>query len=202
METTWTSIWRQSSEAHPEPSFAVILGKYTTSRLQDKMHDDPQWEKVDQNQKPLETWALLPNQEGSNEANRRWIWAVQSSGESTGSANNETNNQPISNAQCYKMFITRVDVAESVGVQFDIFRCMWEYCCCKSYLLIIDSSNTHIHENLKTNLLEAFIAKRDKYPATRSYAIALLKKYNEKSKQPAAMSNHMFSSPISPLPTI
>jgi len=124
-ETTWTSIWRQSSKARPEPTFAVNLGKCTT-RLQDKMHDDPQcqWETVDKNQKPLETWALLPNREV----------VMKQTGEMNISKCNLVENllavltmkqqNSQSNMQWYKKFSTRVDVAESVGVQFDIFRCM------------------------------------------------------------------------------
>ena len=42
------------------------------------------------------------------------------------------------------------------------------------------------HESLKNNLLEAFIARRDEYPETRSDAIALLNKYDE-SKPPPIM---------------
>ena len=34
----------------------------------------------------------------------------------------------FTNAQWYEKFNTRVDVAESVGIKFDIFACMWEYC--------------------------------------------------------------------------
>ena len=37
------------------------------------------------------------------------------------------NNQ--SNAVWYEKFNTRVDVAESVGVQFNNFTYLWEYCC-------------------------------------------------------------------------
>ncbi len=50
--------------------------------------------------------------------------------------------------------------------------------------MIANSSNTAIHESVKNNLLEAYIAKRDEYPSTRSEAIALLNKYDEK-KPPA-----------------
>ena len=57
-----------------------------------------------------------------------------------------------------------------------------------AYLLIINSSNTSTHESVKNNLLEAFIAKRDEYPATRSDAIALLNKYNKQKPPPTAAS--------------
>ncbi len=44
---------------------------------------------------------------------------------------------------------------------------------------------------MKTNLLEAFIAKRDEYPTTRSDAIALLNKYDERKSPPTAASAGM-----------
>ena len=53
-------------------------------------------------------------------------------------------------------------------------------------LLIVNSSNTSTHESVKNNLLEAFIAKRDEYPTTRSEAIALLNKYDERKPPPTA----------------
>jgi hypothetical protein len=116
----------------------------------------------------------------------------------------QQNNQ--TNTQWYEKLNTRVDVAESVGVELTNFTSLWSYCCdargwgdyatltadeqltirndskerLLSYLLIANSSNTSIHESVKNNLLEAYIAKRDEYPSTRSEAIALLNKYDEK----------------------
>ncbi len=49
-----------------------------------------------------------------------------------------------------------------------------------AYLLIKNSSSTANHDFIRNNLLESFIAKRDKYPVDRSDAIAILNKYNEK----------------------
>ena len=39
------------------------------------------------------------------------------------------------------------------------------------YLIIANSSNTAIHESVKNNLLEAYIAKWVEYPATQSDAL-------------------------------
>lgn len=92
--------------------------------------------------------------------------------------------------QGYEKFTTRVDVAESVGVQFDIFRPMWEYCCeakkvgeydtlsaaneaiiraesrerLLAYIFIRNSKSTATHKQVHNNLIEAFITKRDEYP--------------------------------------
>jgi hypothetical protein len=112
----------------------------------------------------------------------------------------------MSNAQWYEKFNTRVDVAESVGVEFDVFKSMWDYCIENrgwneydtlttdeqkqiraeskerlfAYLLIKNSSSTSTHDTVRNNLQEAFIAKRDEYPTTRSDAIGLLNKYDDK----------------------
>jgi hypothetical protein len=61
-------LWKQRERAYGErvsrhivnqqKAFAVILGQCTT-RLQEKMHDDPQWDVVDKNQKPLELYSLI-----------------------------------------------------------------------------------------------------------------------------------------------
>jgi hypothetical protein len=49
-----------------------------------------------------------------------------------------------------------------------------------AYLLIKNSSNISTHDIVRNNLLEAFIAKIDKYRTKRSEAIELLNKYDEK----------------------
>ena len=86
----------------------------------------------------------------------------------------QQNNQM--NAQWYKKLNTRVDIAESVRVEFNNFKCLWEYCSeaggwedyamlttaeqemvrsdskerLLSYLLIVNSSNTPMHEAVKS----------------------------------------------------
>ena len=100
--------------------FTVILGQCTT-RLQEKMHDDPQWETVDKNQKPLELYSLIKRvvlkQTGDEYQPYNLVenlLAVLTM--------KQQNNQ--SNALWYKKFSTRVDVAESVGVEFNVFSCL------------------------------------------------------------------------------
>jgi hypothetical protein len=194
-----------------QKAFAMILGQCTT-RLKDKLHDDPKWDQVKKDRKPLELYALIERvvmkQTGDEYPPHNLLENLL--------AVFTMKQQPNqSNAQWYEKFCTRVDVAESVGVRFDAFECLWEYCCnyrswkeyatltpveqetirndskdrLLAYLLTINSSNSPVHETIKSNLLEAFIAKRDEYPTTRSDAIALLNKYDERSKQqPAAAS--------------
>ena len=88
----------------------------------------------------------------------------------------------MSNAQWYEQFCTRVDVAESMGVEFDSFKCLWEYCTQKRnwnnydtltvdqqaeiqleskerlfvYLMIKNSSSSNNHDTIQSNLLEAY----------------------------------------------
>ena len=114
----------------------------------------------------------------------------------------------MSNTQLYEKFCTRVDVAELVGVQYDSFKCLWDYCIEQkgwaeyntltseeqamirsklkkqlfAYLLIKKSSSTTNHDSIQNNLLELYIAKQDEYPVDRSDAIAILNKYSEKSR--------------------
>ena len=182
-----------------------------TQPLQDKLHNDVQWETVNRNQKPLELYTLIEKV------------VMQQTGDEYPAINlvdnllavltlKQQNNQ--SNTQWYEKLNTRVDVAESVGVEFNNFTSLWEYCCkarswgnydtltdaekqqiredskerLLGYLLIANSSSTANHESIKNNLLEAFIAKRDEYPESRSDAIALLNKYDEKKPPTAAAS--------------
>jgi hypothetical protein len=190
--------WRQQQKAYAErvtkhivnqqKAFAIIIGQ-CTQRLQDKLHDDAQWETINKNQKPLELYSLIERvvmkQTGDEYPPHNLmenLLAVLTL--------KQQNNQ--SNAVWYEKFNTRVDVAESVGVQFDNFTCLWEYCCTArgwneydtltpseqatiksdskerllAYLLVINSSNTPTHESVKTNLLAIGHLSRHKYLRT------------------------------------
>jgi hypothetical protein len=184
--------WRQSQKAYgdrctkhilnQQKAFAIIIGQ-CTQRLQDKLHDDSQWESINLDQKPLELYTLIEKvvmkQTGDEYAPQNLVenlLAVLTL--------KQQNNQ--SNAQWYEKLNTWVEVAESVGVQFNNFPSLWNYCCeAKSwneydslttakqssiraeskerllaYILITNSSNTTVHDSVRNNLLEAFIAKR------------------------------------------
>jgi hypothetical protein len=41
-----------------QKAFAIIIGQ-CTQRLQDKLHDDSHWEKINKDQKPLELYTLI-----------------------------------------------------------------------------------------------------------------------------------------------
>ena len=212
--------WRQSMKAYgdrctkhvqnQQKAFAIIIGQ-CTQRLQDKLHDDAHWEQINKEQKPLELYTLIEKvvmkQTGDEYPPQNLVENLLA----VLTLKQQTNQ---SNAQWYEKLNTRVDVAESVGVQFDSFSSLWDYCCeAKSlkeydtltsdeqatiraeskerllaYLLIVNSSSTSTHESVKNNLLDAFIAKRDEYPETRTDAIALLNKYDERKQPPAASS--------------
>ena len=213
--------WRQSMKAYgdrctkhvqnQQKAFAIIIGQ-CTQRLQDKLHDDAQWEKINKDQKPLELYTLIEKvvmkQTGDEYPPHNLVENLLA----VLTLKQQTNQ---SNAQWYEKLNTRVDVAESVGVQFDSFSSLWEYCCevkswkeydtltsdeqatiraeskerLLAYLLIVNSSSTSTHESVKNNLLDAFIAKRDEYPESRTDAIALLNKYDERKPPPTAASD-------------
>ncbi len=87
--------------------------------------DNDKWDSVNKNQKPLELYTLI----------KRVI--MKQTGDEYPPCNVVDNllsvllmkqQQNISNAQWYKHFCARVDVAEMVGVQFDSFKCLWDYC--------------------------------------------------------------------------
>ena len=185
-----------------QKAFALIVGQ-CTQRLQEKLHNDPKWDAINSSQKPLELYTLIEKvvmkQTDDEYAPSNLVdhmMAVLSM--------KQPNN--LSNSLWREKLDTRVDVAESIGVEFDQFTIIWEYVCkseslgdydmltpdeqkevrAKSrerllaYLLIKNSSNISTHDTVRNNLLKAFIAKRDEYPTTRSEAIELLNKYDEK----------------------
>ena len=91
------------------------------------MHDNENWEDVNNNkkQKPLELYALIQQV------------VMKQTGDEYSPCNIVDNllsvllmkqQQNMSNAQWYKQLCTRVDVAESMGVAFDSFKCLWDYC--------------------------------------------------------------------------
>jgi hypothetical protein len=122
--------WRQNQKAygdrvqkhivHQQKAFATIIGQ-CTQRLQDKLHEDSQWETINTNQKPLELYTLIERvvmkQTGDEYPPHNLVenlLAVLTL--------KQQNNQ--SNTVWYEKFNTRVDVAESVGVEFDSFTTM------------------------------------------------------------------------------
>jgi hypothetical protein len=107
-----------------QKAFAIILGK-CMQRLQDKMHNDDKWEDFNKKQKPLELYALIERV------------VMKQTGDKYPPCNIVDNllsvslmiqQQNMSNAQWYERFFTTVDVAELMGVTFDSFKCLWDYC--------------------------------------------------------------------------
>ena len=107
-----------------QKAFAIILGQ-CTQRLQDKMHNNDKWEDVNKKQKPLELYALIERV------------VMKQTGDEYPPCNIMDNllsvllmkqQQNMSNAQWCKQLFMRVDVAESMGVTFYSFKCLWDYC--------------------------------------------------------------------------
>ena len=212
--------WKTNEKAYGErvhkhmlnqqKAFAIILGQ-CTQRLQDKMHDDDKWDDVNRKQKPLQLYALIERV------------VMKQTGDDYPPCNVVDNilsvllmkqQQNMSNAQWYERFCTRVDVAESMGVEFDSSKCLWDYCIQQrgwneydtlshddqttirseskerllAYLMIKNSSSSTNHDTIRSNLLESYIAKRDEYPVDRSEAVAMLNKYDEKKPNVQATS--------------
>ena len=146
------------------------------------MHDDDKWEDVNKKQKPLNLYALIEKV------------VMKQTGDEYLPCNIVDNllsvllvkqQQNMSNAQWYERFCTRVDVAESMGVAFDSFKCLWDYFIQQrnwndyntltadeqaeirseskerlfAYLMIKNSSVTTNQDTIQSNLLEAYIAK-------------------------------------------
>jgi len=206
--------WKKAKDFHnqqvtkhhtsQQKAFAVIIGQCTT-RLQDKMIEDADWDTINKEQKPLKLYKLIEKVVMTQTGDEYEAASIVDHLLSVLTLKMPNN---VSCTQGYEKFNTHVDVAESVGVHFDIFRPMWEYCCevkklggydsltaaeqdtiradskerLLAYVFIKNSKNTPTHEQVRNNLVEAFIAKRDEYPATRSDALALLNKYDEKNK--------------------
>jgi hypothetical protein len=100
-----------------QKAFAIIIGQ-CTQRLQDKLHDDPQWEKLNKNQKPVELYTLIEKV------------VMKQTGDEYLPHNHVENLLAVLtlklNAQWYEKLNTRVNVAESVGVQFNNFLSLWD----------------------------------------------------------------------------
>ncbi len=115
--------WRLNQKAYGErvtkhilnqqKAFAIIIGQ-CTKRLQDMLHDNSQWERINTDQKPLELYALIGKvvmiQTGDEYPAHNLVENLLA-----GLTLKQQSNQ--SNAQWYEKLNTRVDVAESVGVQ-------------------------------------------------------------------------------------
>jgi hypothetical protein len=190
-------------QLNQQKAFALIVGQ-CTQKLQEKMHNDPQWDTVNTSQKPLELYKMIERlvmkQTDDEYAPSNLVDHYQA-------VFNLKQPNGLSNSLWREKLDTRVDVAESVGVEFDQFTSLWEYVCKSeslgdydalttdqqkevrlkskerllAYLLVKNSSNTSTHDIVRNNLQESFIAKRDEYPMTRSDAIDLLNKYDEKA---------------------
>ncbi len=155
--------WRQSQKAYgdrvakhilnQQKAFAIII-RQCTQRLQDKLHDDLQWDAVNKNQKPLELYTLIEQV------------VLKQTGDEYPPQNLVENllavlilkQQPNQlNTQWYEKLNMRVDVAESVGVQLNNFTCLWEYCCqarnWKEYDTLTLEEQETIREDSKERLL-------------------------------------------------
>ena len=64
----------------------------------------------------------------------------------------------MSNAQWYEQFCTIVDVAESMGVTFDSFTCLWDYCIQKRNWNDYDALTADEQEEIQSESKERLFA--------------------------------------------
>jgi hypothetical protein len=95
-----------------QKAFALILGQCTT-RLKERLHDDPKWDQVNKDRKPLELYALIERVVMKQTGDE---YPPQNLLENLLAVFTMKQQPNQSNAQWYEKFGTRVDVAESVGV--------------------------------------------------------------------------------------
>ena len=121
--------WKTNKKAYGErvqkhllnqkKAFAIILGQCTQC-LHNKMHNNNKWEDVNKKQKPLQLYALIERVVMKQTGDEYPSCNIVDSLLSVLLIKQQLNQ---SNAQLYERFCTRVDVAESMGVTFDSFRC-------------------------------------------------------------------------------
>ena len=185
-------------EKHRGIVYSLIFGQ-CTQILQDKMKQDGQWSTVSASYKPLDLYKLIERVILKQTEDQYPVAAVWEQLVSVYSAKqgNMTNNE------WYERFTTKIEVAESVGCEFE-FPKIWEYCAqvtyTKSYsqltpdeqdkarvaakerflayALMKTSSNTH--EKIKADLSDDFTKGTDNYPETRQQTLLLLDKYTKK----------------------
>ena len=108
---------------HREHVFGLIMGQ-CTQLLQDKMKQDPNWITVSKSYDPLELYSLIERvilKQTDDQYPFAGIYE-QIISVFNGKQGNMTN------VQWYERFNTRVDVAKSVGVTFEGYETLWDYC--------------------------------------------------------------------------
>ncbi len=185
-------------EKHRGIVYLLIIGQ-CTQILQDKMKQDQRWNAVSASYKPLDLYKLIKRvilRQTEDQYPVAAVWKQLVSVYSSKQGN-------MTNNEWYEQFTTKIEVAESVGCEFE-FPKIWEYCAqnayAKSYSLLTPdeqdkaratakerflayalmktSSNTH--KKIKTDLSDDFTKGTDNYPETRQQTLLLLNKYTKK----------------------
>ena len=124
----------------------------------------------------------------------------------------------LTNAQWYERFNTRYEVAKSVGVEFDKFECLWEYCARlispgikyavlspadqlkarenaeERYLAYIFIQNSAAkHDTLRRELSNDYTRGSNHYPENRSTALMFLDKYTTSTPPPVTSEGTAFA---------
>ena len=110
-------------QLNQQKAFALIVGQ-CTQRLQEKLHNDP--DKVNTSQKPLELYTLIEKVVMKQTDDE---YAPSNLVDHVNAVFNMKQPNNLSNNIWREKLDTRVDVAESVGVEFDQFTMLWDYVC-------------------------------------------------------------------------
>jgi hypothetical protein len=108
---------------HREQVYALILG-HCTQLLQDKLKQDSSWSTVSKSYDPLDLYSLI-KKVVLKQTDNQYPFSVVHEQLLAVLSNKQGN---LTNAQWYKRFNIRYEVAKSVGVEFNKFECLWEYC--------------------------------------------------------------------------
>ena len=204
-KTQYDNEWRayrhrkDRLEKNRGQAYSLVLGQ-CTKLLQDQMKNDPDWQTVKTSNDPLQLYRLIKKVIQGQTEDQYPCAQVYDQLVGLLGFHQETS----TNAQWYDKFNTRVDVATSIGAEFD-YHTVIEYQAGKdhptvpydnltddqknavkeaaeerflAYVMLRQSGKQHT--DLKLDLKNEFTTGDDKYPTTRQQVLHLLDHYSKK----------------------
>ena len=189
-------------EAHRGKAFSLIMGQ-CTQLLLDKMKQEKTWDVVSASYDPLELYKLIESVVLKQTEDQYPVAAMWDQYRRVFNAQQGT----LSNTEFYRLFLTMIEVAESVGCKFANDKTL-NYCAELKYKkayeslkddekLIVDGlardrfigfglvkASSNKHDHLKNALSDDYTKNDDKYPENGQQALLLLDRY---SKKPAVV---------------
>jgi len=153
-------------EKHRGIVYSLIIGQ-CTQILQDKMKQDKRWSAVSASYKPLDLYKLIERvilRQTEDQYPVAAVWEQLVSVYSSKQGN-------MTNNEWYERFTTKIEVAESVGCEFE-FPKIWEYCAlnayAKSYSLLTLDEQDKERAAAKERFLAYALMKTSSIPTRRS----------------------------------